>query len=151
MKSVAVVLWIAFSGLMIGATVLSGFLGGMKGVIAGPVFALFGWFYLVPVLIFTCGMWFLFVPSWSAIAKIFFVVFSSLFACVMMFFIGVRSLDAKAEWVVGYCSGGFVAGLSCALQVAWFRSKMNETHESKQPALAPGDADDSNPYRSPRA
>jgi hypothetical protein len=119
--SVAKIALISVVGLIVGASVLSGFFVGPLAIVGGPIFAVFGWFYLVPIFICVSLLWFSYNPSWRPQAKTLFVIGGTSGACLLMLAIGIRG--PESEWFWGYLSGGVVAGCVCSSMVVGMKSK----------------------------
>ena len=102
--------------LLLGATVFGVVTSGPIGIFAGPVLAIFGWFYLIPIGIFVsvamviarrslfqnnAGMC-LFVAGGGMIGSLFMAAF------------GVKEIGNVALYTVAYSIGGGLSGATVA-------------------------------------
>ncbi len=104
---------ISVCGLVVGACTLSGFIAGPLGILGGPVFALFGWFYLPVIVLCVAVLHFVYNPSWSTLPRAAFVLAASLLGSGLMLLIGARG--PEVQWLWGYGVGGFLAAGTCSL------------------------------------
>lgn len=76
---------ISFVGLLAGAAVLFGIVSGPLAVLASPFLAIFGWFYIFPILLGVGLLWAVYQPTWNrSFATWLFVAASSVGASLMM-------------------------------------------------------------------
>jgi hypothetical protein len=66
---------ISFVGLLVGAAVLFGIISGPLAVLASPFLAIFGWFYILPILLAVSLIWAIYqprrkwaIPPWLLVA-----------------------------------------------------------------------------------
>jgi hypothetical protein len=111
---------ISFVGLLVGAAVLFGVVGGPWAVLASPVLAIFGWFYIFPILVCVGLLWAFYQPKWRrSFAAWLFVATGSAGASLLMVVIGVRG--PEPFWLIAYIVGGLVAGAVCGTLVVFLK------------------------------
>ena len=123
MRSCSTILGLSLVALVLGATVLGVFTLGPIGVFAGPVLAIFGWFYLVPIA--------LFVSLASTIVErpffhrgagaCLFVLSGSLAGGLFMAFFGVKEEGSLVRDTIAYAVGGGASGAIVASLIVWLR------------------------------
>jgi hypothetical protein len=113
---------ISFVGLLVGAAILLGIVSGPLAVLAAPLRAVFGWFYIFPILLGVSSLWALYQPKrnrpfepWGLVAL------GGVGASVLTMVLGVRG--PEPVWLVAYAVGGFVAGSVCAVMVVVLKKK----------------------------
>lgn len=115
----ASVFMISVCGLVVGASILSGFLGGPVGVLGGPILAVFGWFYLPLIMLCVAALRAAHHPGWNAWRATAFVVGAGCVGSGLMLLVGVRG--PETDWLWGYGIGGFLAGVTCAALTVRFK------------------------------
>ena len=104
--------------LLVGAGCLAGVMSGPAYVLAAPIVALFGWFFIVPIFILVSVMWALYSPRMVAVPwRIIFITSGCLTGCGVMFLVALSGMRGpEPGWLYGYLIGGSLAGaVSCYL------------------------------------
>lgn len=111
---------ISFIGLLIGAATLFGIVSGPLAILASPVLALFGWFYMFPILLGVGLLWAVYQPKRHPAFKAWLLVaISSVGAALLMMIIGVRG--PEPIWPTAYAVGGLVAGGACGTMIVFLK------------------------------
>ena len=110
MRSCATIVGLSLVALVIGATVLGIFTMGPIGIFAGPVLAIFGWFYIVPIAIFvSVAVAIVEQPSFQRGAGARLFVFSgALIGAIFMAFFGVKEEGSVVRLTIAYAVEGGV-------------------------------------------
>jgi hypothetical protein len=111
---------ISLVGLLVGAAVLFGIVSDPLAALASPFLAIFGWFYIFPILLGVGLLWAVYQPKWNrSFATWCFVAVSSVGAALLMMGIGVRG--PEPIWRLAYAVGGLVAGGVCGTMVVFLK------------------------------
>ena len=114
---------ISMCGFLAGATVLSTSLSGVWGVLAGPVIAIFGWFFYPPIILLTAALWHYYPTGrWFCAKKVDFAFFGGAIGLTLgnlIYFVGFHG--PEKEWLVGYSLGGLVSGVLVTWLITQFK------------------------------
>jgi hypothetical protein len=123
MRSCATIVELSLVALLLGATILGIFTLGPIGLFSGPLLAIFGWFYLVPIAVL--------VSIASAIVErpffqrgagaCLFVLSGALVGAVFVAVFGTKEVGSVARWTVAYAVGGGVSGGTVSGLIVWLR------------------------------
>jgi hypothetical protein len=123
MQSCSMIVGLSFLALLLGATILGIFTDGPMGLVSGPLLAIFGWFYLLPIAVL--------VSVASAIVERpffqrgvgarLFVLSGALIGAILMAFIGVKEVGSVARWTIAYAVGGGVSGGTVSSLIVWLQ------------------------------
>jgi hypothetical protein len=121
-EDMLIIVAISVIGFLVGAAVLFGVVSGPLAVLAAPVLAVFGWFYLLPVVVCVTVLWAMNRPrtTWSYHSWLF-VAAGALGGGLLMLAIGVRG--PEPIWLIGYLTGGCVGGGVCAAMVVALKNR----------------------------
>jgi hypothetical protein len=123
MPTLFAILMISGGALLLGATILGAFVNGVWGAVGAPLLALFGWFYMVPIIAFVSAFWFLtsFRPALSVGApRILLTIGAAIIGGAFMSFFGVKEQGRIFHDTVAYVTGGAVSGAAAVWCVTLF-------------------------------
>ncbi len=104
--------------LLVGTAGLAGFMGGPEDVLAAPLLAVFGWFFIVPIFVVMSLMWALYTQRLSTVPlRILFVTSGCLIGAGFMYLVALSGMRGpEPSWLYGYLlGGGLGGGVSCFL------------------------------------
>jgi hypothetical protein len=113
---------ISVAGMLIGSVVLFGIAGGPLGLLAGPVLALFGWFFIFPLAFGVTLLWAAYHPKPGRTVDAWLLVVSgSVGGAVVMSAFG--ALWPETIWRIGFAMAGLVTGGCCARTVVALKTQ----------------------------
>jgi hypothetical protein len=122
--------------LVLGATVLCIFISGPLGIFGGPVFAIFGWFYLLPIVILvSLALAAIKHPFFqSGVGICLFVLSGALTGATFMAIFGVKEQGSFVLWTIAEAVGGGVSGAAVAGLIVCFRRLPDRDRPPTPPA-----------------
>jgi hypothetical protein len=106
--------------LVLGATVFGIIMLGPTGVFAGPILAIFGWFYFFPILLLVLVASFVIEhPAFRGRGAYAFVAIGGFVGGLLMALLGVKEIGQVARWTLAYGVGGAASGAITAGLIAW--------------------------------
>jgi len=122
--TILTIIAISVVGLLVGAAVLFGIVCGPLAVFASPFLAIFGWFYIFPIVLCVGLIWAVYQPQRNRPYEARLVVAASCVgASILMMAIGVRGHEPI--WLLAYSIGGLVAGGTCGTMVVLLKKQQN--------------------------
>jgi hypothetical protein len=123
MRSCTTIVGLSLVALILGATVLGIFISGPIGVFAGPVLAIFGWFYFVPIAILvSIALAVVEHPLFHRGAgSCLFVLSGASIGAALMAMFGVKEQGSVVLWTIAEVVGGGVSGGTVAGLIIWLR------------------------------
>jgi hypothetical protein len=118
----------------LGATVLGIFTVGWIGVFAGPVLAIFGWFYLVPVAVLVAIAMAIAEGFRGGFGSCLFVLAGGMTDGIFMAVYGVREVGS-VRYTIAYAIGGGLSGATVAILIVWRRRLWNSEQAETAPPL----------------
>lgn len=107
---------ISLAALLIGAACLGASLFGPLHVLAAPLLALFGWFYLPPIAVAVTVVWGVYDAFFLTCRhRVCLLLAAGVIGSAGMALLGVRG--PEPGWLRGYGTGGFLGGLLSAYLV----------------------------------
>jgi len=117
------IMFISVCCLLVGAACLGAFMSGPAFILAAPIVALFGWFYILPIAIFVMVVWSLYGSHWGSWRhRIILMLCCAVVGSVFMLIFGVRA--PEPGWLPGYGVGGFLGGALGAYLVTVMKQEM---------------------------
>ncbi|MBE7504419.1 MAG: hypothetical protein HS113_29835 [Verrucomicrobiales bacterium] len=122
------ILFISCCCLLLGAAGLAAVMEGPSGVLAAPLVALFGWFFIVPIFLLVSLMWLIY-GRWmlTTSRSVIFVLGGALIGAGVMFLVARSGMRGpEPDWLDGYLLGGSVAGGVACLMIAVLKRHIAE-------------------------
>jgi len=97
---------------LLGTAILFGYISGAKAILATPLLALFGWFFVIPEMIGTGLQWAIYEPCHKP-SKLRFLRYFFLSAVIGGLIVGFLTPKEAGSWSM-YFTAGLLAGASAA-------------------------------------
>jgi hypothetical protein len=115
------ILFISVCCLMIGSAGVCAIISGPESILFAPLFAVFGWFYLVPIYLLAAVMWGLYRLGMRAIQWcVLFILSGAVLGGVLMALQGTNAKDLPMR--EGMLLGGILAGGICNLMITLMKT-----------------------------
>lgn len=123
MRSCTTIAGLSLVALVLGATVLCIVISGPLGIFVGPVFAIFGWFYLLPIAVLvSLALAVVEYPFFQrGFGVYFFMLSGALTGAGFMAAFGVKEQGSELHWMIADAAGGGVSGGAVASLIVWLR------------------------------
>jgi hypothetical protein len=116
------IICISLASFLFGAAVFFGYTVGLSAMLLSPLLAVFGWFYLAPVVLFVAVLWVTYNPDRKAIwYRALAVALCMVVGGGFMAICGVGSSDS--DWRLGYSLAGALAGGVASASVSLLKKK----------------------------